>query len=609
MKRKITLLLLAASTALTMNSQVVFQDNFTSTWNPATQGWAIVNNSSPVGTTSVFQGNGSGVFPAYNGGINDYVGMNFNSVSGQGGISTWLMTPTLNIYNGAVLSFATRKTNVATTFPDRMQVRMSSTTSSVIPSGTTSVGAFTTLLLDFNPTLLNVSATAVNNGSVAGYPNAWTVYTLQVSGVTGTVQGRFAFRYFVNDGGQNGANSDYIGIDAVNYTLPCGTSVGSYTSCAGAAAVLNATGGLSSTTYSWSNGATTFSTAVTPTVTTPGATQVYTLYPSVGGSVSCGVSQTATITIGTQLNVNVSASSSTICSGNPVTLTANGPTSTYTWVNGATIVGSGAVITVTPGTTTTYSVGSLNGACQGGNSITITVNASPSPSVSMTPACLGGSITITASGANSYTYLASSANPQTIASPTAVGGYFFTLVAANANGCQISGNVTFTVNPTPTVQVTSSKAVECINRTITLTASGADTYSWSGAATGTTSPITYSTGTTAGNKTFTVVGTTSLGCSGTAVRTISVSLCTGIENQFGNLVETSVFPNPFTNELKIGGLNGSVDIYNALGQVILSTKVNDTETINTADLTKGVYILKAYSNEGQELKTIKLLKN
>jgi hypothetical protein len=106
-----------------------------------------------------------------------------------------------------------------------------------------------------------------------------------------------------------------------------------------------------------------------------------------------------------------------------------------------------------------------------------------------------------------------------------------------------------------------------------------------------------------------VVGTSTTGCSSTAVRTISVALCTGIENQFGNVLETSVFPNPFTNEIKIGGLNGSVDIYNALGQIILSTKVNDTETINTADFAKGVYILKAYSNEGQELKTIKLLKN
>jgi hypothetical protein len=622
MKRKITLLLLAASTALTMNSQVLINEGFTNPFNPATAGWVIQNNSAPLGTTTWTQGTTN--YAAYDGGATDYYFANFNSAgaTAPAGISNWFITPAVTIYNGAVIQFATKTINQGTGqpnfAPDRLQLRMSQTGVTAIPAGTASIGSFTDLLLDINPNLNTSTVSAVNGGSVNGYPNAWTVYSVQISGVTGTVTGRFAFRYFVNDGGAGGANSNNIGLDRVKYTLPCGPSVFSYTSCAGTPVVLNSTGGLPATTYSWSNGGTTFSTTVTPTITTPGATQVYTLYPS-NGNISCGTSQTATVTIGAQLTMSVAASATTICSGNVVVLTANGPSSasTYTWLTGTTVVGSGAAITVTPGTTTTYSVGSLNGTCYGGNGITINVNASPSLTYAINPSpiCLGATnMTISTTGAVTYTYVLASSNVTTnpltsIAVPTVTGVYQLGIYGTGANGCVAGGTGTFAVNPNPTIQVTSSKAIECINRTVTLTATGADTYSWSGATTGTTSPITYSTGTTAGNKTFTVVGTTSLGCSGTAVRTISVSICSGIENQFGNLVETSVFPNPFTNEIKIGGLNGSVDIYNALGQVILSTKVNDTETINTADLTKGVYILKAYSNEGQELKTIKLLKN
>jgi hypothetical protein len=72
----------------------------------------------------------------------------------------------------------------------------------------TSVGDFTNLLLTINPTL-----------TTTGYPSVWTEYTLTVSGLAAPVPaGRFAFRYFVTNGGPAGANSDYIGIDNVVFT-------------------------------------------------------------------------------------------------------------------------------------------------------------------------------------------------------------------------------------------------------------------------------------------------------------------------------------------------------------------------------------------------------
>ncbi|MBK9215519.1 MAG: carboxypeptidase regulatory-like domain-containing protein [Chloracidobacterium sp.] len=68
------------------------------------------------------------------------------------------------------------------------------------------------LLLDINPTY--------QTGGV--YPEVWTLQTVTVTGVPSPTLGRFAFRYFVENGGPTGANSNYIGIDTFAYNAPCG---------------------------------------------------------------------------------------------------------------------------------------------------------------------------------------------------------------------------------------------------------------------------------------------------------------------------------------------------------------------------------------------------
>ncbi len=69
------------------------------------------------------------------------------------------------------------------------------------------VGPFTTLLVSVNP------------GLAAGtYPDEWTQYSATLSGLAGATNGSLAFRYFVEDGGQSGSNSDYMGIDTLIIT-------------------------------------------------------------------------------------------------------------------------------------------------------------------------------------------------------------------------------------------------------------------------------------------------------------------------------------------------------------------------------------------------------
>ena len=107
-------------------------------------GWVMQNNSSPVGTTGWFQGN-SAVFPAQSGAANSYIGANFNNTTGTNTISNWLLTPPVTLQNGGVLTFWTRTVS-SPSFPDRLQVRMSTNgTSQDVGATATSVGDFTTL--------------------------------------------------------------------------------------------------------------------------------------------------------------------------------------------------------------------------------------------------------------------------------------------------------------------------------------------------------------------------------------------------------------------------------------------------------------------------------
>ncbi len=169
-------------------------------------GWFLVNHSEPIGVTSWFQGNDT-VFPAQAGAPTAYIGANYNNTAGTGTISNWLLSPELLMIDGDVLTFWTR-TTAGSTWPDRLQVRLSTNGAST-DVGTTSsdVGDFTTLLLDINPAL-----------AVGGYPEAWTEFTVSLSGLPGGVaNGRIALRYYVTNGGPTGTNSNYIGIDTVAF--------------------------------------------------------------------------------------------------------------------------------------------------------------------------------------------------------------------------------------------------------------------------------------------------------------------------------------------------------------------------------------------------------
>lgn len=108
---------------------------------------------------------------------------------------------------------------------------------------------------------------------------------------------------------------------------------------------------------------------------------------------------------------------------------------------------------------------------------------------SNTAVCLGSQAALQASGASTYTWLPSGTTGSLIlVSPTVTTNY--TVVGTNSLGCTLSNTLTLVVNPNPTVVITPSPATFCAGEQVTLTATGANSYSWTGIGTGSSVVVT-----------------------------------------------------------------------------------------------------------------------
>lgn len=201
-------LLLPALCALPLFGAAQLDENFDNAYTLEDNGWTITNQSNPLGISSWFPGLPNSI-TAYNGADTSFIAANFNSTAGTGDISTWLITPSVNVQDGDVISFWT-STATGSIWNDRLEVR-ASTGAMTLPSGSTDVGSFTTLLL------------IINDGYNLSYPESWTMYEATVNGVGSTpVAVNYAFRYNVANGGPTGSNSNFIGIDALHIGAPVG---------------------------------------------------------------------------------------------------------------------------------------------------------------------------------------------------------------------------------------------------------------------------------------------------------------------------------------------------------------------------------------------------
>ncbi len=204
------------------------------------------------------------------------------------------------------------------------------------------------------------------------------------------------------------------------------------------------------------------------------------------------------------------------------------------WVNGVQVFNNGAYTTTTQtgvwqgfiGPTTTLEFRLINYGGPGQMQVTFNPITYPILSTPVT-ICATSSTTLTASpnitGAN-YVWtpndgtLSTTTGTTSVASPTVTETYTCT-VTDPVTTCSASANVLITVNPLPTTTVSPTAATtSCsINGTYTLTAGGANTYSWSPSAGLSTttgysvvaSPTVTTTYTVAGNNNCATVNATS----------------------------------------------------------------------------------------------------
>lgn len=174
---------------------------------------------------------------------------------------------------------------------------------------------------------------------------------------------------------------------------------------------------------------------------------------------------------------------------------------------------------------------------------------------------------------------------------------------AKANACPNRTPVSITVNTTPTVNISTDNPLVCIGTTLNLTASGATTYSWSTAATGSVIVISPSVTTT-----YTVTGYDSNGCSQTTQLTQSVSLCTGISGITDSENLVAVVPNPNSGQfiLQSEMEGSSFYLVDCFGRIIFQQELMSKETGINLQLSGGIYYY-YFKNKEQLMKKGKII--
>jgi hypothetical protein len=251
----------------------------------------------------------------------------------------------------------------------------------------------------------------------------------------------------------------------------------------------------------------------------PTATTIYTVTATSG---SCVASTSFSVTVNALPSLSVSPTSATVCAGGTQSFTATSATATsFAWSPATELnTASGATVISTPTANRTYTIAAMDGnACVKTAIASIAYIANVNVTVSstnLTLNCIGDETTLTASGANSYSWSNSSGLNSVVGATVIANPYVTTTYTVTGTAGACTGTTAVTViangNPRPSISFTYPFTV-CLGSPVTITASGADTYSWSSTATlnTTTGATIISTPTTL--TTYSVIGTSSAGCS------------------------------------------------------------------------------------------------
>ena len=198
----------------------------------------------------------------------------------------------------------------------------------------------------------------------------------------------------------------------------------------------------------------------------PTASNVYTANGFNNGA--CPVSGTIAIAVlPTTPIINATASPSTVCAGNTVTLFANGANS-YTWTSSTGDFIYTSSVVINPAQSTTYSILGATGGCISTTTLSLPLINLPviSPILSTSLICAGSQASLWINGPNSYTWYPGPVTGSVITAFLTQSANF-TLSASNGT-CDASTTSSIIVNARPTVAIISSSSSICAGNSVSL---------------------------------------------------------------------------------------------------------------------------------------------
>jgi hypothetical protein len=325
-------------------------------------------------------------------------------------------------------------------------------------------------------------------------------------------------------------------------------------------------------------------------------------------AVKDGASATIFVDASSSPTIALSPNSNTnICQGQTTTLSVSG-NPTFTWTTQPP--SNQSSISVSPGTTTQYTVLANNGGCTAVKIITVQV--SPAPNVSIagpSQACVGQQFSLTASGAPNYQWSNTSQATVITVVATTSGSVQYTVIGSAGSCPNDTAVKSIVVNPNPVVSLTAPSMTACSKATggkpMTLTGSPANgLYSGTGVAGGVFTPNNV------GNVAISYVYTdANTGCSGNAAITVTVVACAvGIDEQ--QMSKVSVFPNPALDGVvyiqNISNVS-RLSVVNILGQQIRTESVSgEQHRLDLSSLPAGQYFI-MLSNPQGVVETVKIV--
>ncbi len=300
------------------------------------------------------------------------------------------------------------------------------------------------------------------------------------------------------------------------------------------ASVVNGCGGLP-ITYSWSPGASLSCITCSNPVASPAVTTQYTV-TAAGSQQGCWTaSAVVTVVVSTSPpTVGTVTAPASVCYGTAATVAINSFSGTIQWLSAPSSSGpwtiiaanTSSILTPTLAATTCFQA-SVTGCNSTLTSNTVCININPSPTITVNSPniCQGATATLTAGGAGNYTWSPGPAviSPNSATVAPAVNTSY--TVWGAALGCTSYAVANITVNPIPVLNTANVSICVAENVSLTVNSVPASTFAWSGPLVYTSTlqnPVILNAQANMSGQ-YTVVGTTTAGCTQTVFSNVQVT--------------------------------------------------------------------------------------